>query len=165
MHVLLPKTDMASTPFSILHEVSLFFNLPGPFLALAYFIVYHFTTMHSAHVSHTARGYLLIMLHAHLPFIRYPEHENFLEENWLYETITETYIPLINIFENLVDDGVDFRISLSLTPPLIEMLNDELLMNRYQRYLCKLIELSEKSYPGTGKTSIQKLQRCTARGF
>jgi len=84
------------------------------------------------------------MLHAHLPFIRYPEHENFLEENWLYETMTETYIPLIKILGDLVDDGVDFRLSLSLTPPLIEMLNDELLMNRYQRYLGRLIELSRK---------------------
>ncbi len=84
------------------------------------------------------------MLHAHLPYIRYPEYEHFLEENWLYETMTETYIPLINIFENLVDDNVDFRLSLSLSPPLVEMLNDDLLMNRYQQYLCKLIELSEK---------------------
>lgn len=58
----------------------------------------------------------MIMLHAHLPYIRYPEHENFLEENWLYETMTETYIPLINILENLVDDNVDFRLSLSLSP-------------------------------------------------
>ncbi len=97
--------------------------------------------MQSARSLNTGKGYLMIMLHAHLPYIRYPEHENFLEENWLYETMTETYIPLINIFENLVDDGVDFRISLSLTPPLIEMLSDDLLMNRYQRYLCKLIEL------------------------
>jgi len=84
------------------------------------------------------------MLHAHLPFIRYPEHENFLEENWLYETMTETYIPLIKILEDLVDDGVDFRLSLSLTPTLVEMLRDELLMSRYQRYLDGLVELSRK---------------------
>lgn len=100
--------------------------------------------MQSAHVSITAKGYLMIMLHAHLPFIRYPEHENFLEENWLYETMTETYIPLIKIIGDLVDDNVDFRLSLSLTPPLVEMLNDELLMSRYQRYLGRLIELSRK---------------------
>src|SRR4030067_1266476 len=58
--------------------------------------------------------------------------------------MTETYRPLINILGKLVDDKVDFRLSLSLSPPLIEMLSDELLMSRYQRYLCKLIELSEK---------------------
>ncbi|RPI32801.1 MAG: DUF1957 domain-containing protein [Nitrospiraceae bacterium] len=98
--------------------------------------------MQSAGSSHTGSGYLMIMLHAHLPYIRYPEHEHFLEENWLYEAMTETYIPLITILENLVADGVDFRIALSLTPPLVEMLNDDLLMSRYQRYLSALIELS-----------------------
>ena len=98
----------------------------------------------------------MIMLHAHLPYIRYPEHENFLEENWLYETMTETYIPLINILGNLVDDNVDFRLSLSLSPPLIEMLSDDLLMNRYQKYLCKLIELSEKEIYRNRKDSRLK---------
>ena len=41
------------------------------------------------------KGYLCLVLHGHLPFVRHPEHEYFLEENWLYEAITETYIPLI----------------------------------------------------------------------
>ncbi len=100
--------------------------------------------MQSGLSSHIAKGYLMIMLHAHLPYIRYPEHENFLEENWLYEAMTETYIPLIRVLSRLVDDGIDFRLSLSLTPPLIEMLNDDLLMSRYQKYIYRLIELSEK---------------------
>ena len=33
------------------------------------------------------QGYLSIVLHAHLPFVRHPEHERFLEENWLFEAI------------------------------------------------------------------------------
>ena len=44
-------------------------------------------------------GFLALMLHAHLPFVRHPEHEKFLEENWLFEAITETYIPLIQIMD------------------------------------------------------------------
>jgi 1,4-alpha-glucan branching enzyme len=44
-----------------------------------------------------AKGYLAIVLHAHLPFVRHPEYEEFLEEDWLFEAITETYIPLIQI--------------------------------------------------------------------
>ena len=35
-----------------------------------------------------ARGYLALVLHAHLPFVRHPEHQYFLEENCLYEAIT-----------------------------------------------------------------------------
>ena len=45
------------------------------------------------------KGYLALVLHAHLPFIRHPEHDDFLEEDWLFEAITETYIPLIKVLE------------------------------------------------------------------
>ena len=40
------------------------------------------------------KGYLCLVLHTHLPFVRHPEEEYFLEENWLFEAITETYIPV-----------------------------------------------------------------------
>jgi 1,4-alpha-glucan branching enzyme len=90
------------------------------------------------------KGYLCIVLHAHLPYIRHPEYDYFLEENWLYEAITETYVPLLDIFEKLINDGIDFRITLSLSPPLIEMLNDDLLRERYKRHIERLIELSER---------------------
>lgn len=90
------------------------------------------------------KGYLCIILHAHLPYIRHPEHDYFLEENWLYEAITETYIPLLDMLERLINDGIDFRITLSLSPTLIEMFNDDLLRARYKRYIERLIELSEK---------------------
>ena len=69
-----------------------------------------------------AQGYLTLMLHAHLPFVRHPEEENFLEENWLFEAITETYIPLIKVFEGLAADEIDFRITMSMTPSLVSML-------------------------------------------
>ncbi len=95
------------------------------------------------------KGYLMLVLHAHLPYIRHPEHEYFLEENWLYEGITETYIPLLKVFEGLRNDGIDFRLTLSMTPPLVSMLTDELLQNRYLRYINKLIELSEKEVERT----------------
>lgn len=96
------------------------------------------------------KGYVCLLLHAHLPFVRHPEDEYFLEENWLYEAITETYIPLIQVFDQLIDDGVDFRVTMSLTPPLVSMLQDPLLQNRYIRHLNKLIELSEKEIERTG---------------
>ena len=45
------------------------------------------------------QGYLSLVLHAHLPFVRHPEHEAFLEESWLFEAITEAYIPLLQVLE------------------------------------------------------------------
>ena len=94
-------------------------------------------------------GHLCLVLHAHLPFVRHPEHEEFLEEDWLYEAITETYIPLLWVFEGLVRDGIDFRLTMSLTPSLISMLNDDLLRRRYLRHLDLLCELAGKEVQRT----------------
>lgn len=88
-----------------------------------------------------AKGYLALALHAHLPFVKHPDDPHALEERWLYEAISETYIPLINVFQGLVRDGVDFRLTLSLSPPLLCMLADELLQQRYLNHLHKLQEL------------------------
>ena len=90
------------------------------------------------------KGYLVFVLHAHLPFIRHPEYNEFLEEDWLFEAITETYIPLIEVYDSLLDDGIDFRMTMSLTPPLCEMLVDPLLQSRYLRHLDKLIDLADR---------------------
>jgi 1,4-alpha-glucan branching enzyme len=90
------------------------------------------------------QGYLSIVLHAHLPFVRHPEHERFLEENWLFEAITESYIPLIQVMDGWLRDGMDTRLTLTLTPTLCSMLNDSLLQERYARHLDNLIELAEK---------------------
>ncbi|MGQ9591020.1 MAG: 1,4-alpha-glucan branching protein domain-containing protein [Planctomycetota bacterium] len=90
------------------------------------------------------RGYLAILLHAHLPYVREPDHERFLEEAWFYEAMTETYLPLLRILENLAADRVEFRLTMSLTPTLVSMFDDELLRDRYERRLDELLELSEK---------------------
>src|ERR1700736_5408972 len=97
----------------------------------------------------TPTGYLNLVLHAHLPFVRHPEYEDFLEEDWLYEAITETYIPLLDIFDGLERDGVDWRLTMSVTPPLAAMLSDPLLQYRYLRYLDNLIALAAKELERT----------------
>jgi 1,4-alpha-glucan branching enzyme len=90
------------------------------------------------------QGYLSIILHAHLPFVRHPEHEKFLEESWLFEAVTETYLPLIQILEGWQRDQVEARITFSLSPTLCAMLLDPLLRERYERHLSGLIDLAEK---------------------
>src|SRR5205809_544317 len=87
---------------------------------------------------------LAFVLHAHLPFVRHPAHEDFLEERWLAEAITETYIPLLGRLGGLGRDRVPARLTLSLSPPLLAMLADHLLRTRYLRHLDRLVELAEK---------------------
>ena len=97
----------------------------------------------------TVKGYVSFVLHAHLPFVHHPESEDYLEEDWLYEAISETYIPLLTKFKKLEEEKVDFRITMSITPPLLSMLDNKMLQRRYIKYLKKHIELSKKEVKRT----------------
>ncbi len=90
------------------------------------------------------QGCLSLILHAHLPFVRHPEQEKVLEESWLFEAITETYVPLVQILEGWRRDGMVAPITLSVSPTLCTMLGDSLLQRRYEGHLNDLIALAEK---------------------
>lgn len=111
------------------------------------------------------KGYLALVLHAHLPYVRHPEHESFLQERWLFEAISDTYIPLLKVFEALDKQGVDYRMTISLSPTLIAMLKDDLLVSRYLRYLDKTIDLAGKevkrtaSDPRINRLAVMYLER------
>jgi len=103
-----------------------------------------------------AKGYLALVLHAHLPFVRHPEHEDHLEERWLFEAITETYIPILRVYKGLMADGIPFKVTMSVTPSLANMLADKLLQERYRHHLELLIELAEKEMDYTSRTEGEK---------
>ena len=90
------------------------------------------------------KGYLALVLHLHLPYVRHPEYDQALEENWLFEAITETYLPLLLLLDGLAQDDIDFRLTLSITPTLAAMLGDPFLRYRYGNRLENLIELAAK---------------------
>ena len=95
------------------------------------------------------KGYLAFVLHAHLPYVRHPEHESFLEERWFFEAVTETYLPLIKFFDRLMSENIRFRLTVSISPSLLAMMEDPLLQERYAGHLQKLMELSEKEVERT----------------
>jgi 1,4-alpha-glucan branching enzyme len=96
-----------------------------------------------------ATGYFALVLHAHLPFVRHPEDPTVMEERWLFEAITGTYLPLVQVSEGLVADRVPYRMTVSLSAPLISMLADDLLKERYARHLDDLIALAGKELERT----------------
>src|SRR5690349_20104597 len=91
-----------------------------------------------------AKGYLALVLHAHLPFVRHPEHARHLEERWLYEALVECYLPLLDSLDRLAGEGVPFGLTMQVTPPLAAMLKDELLRQRFHEHLARLEALAER---------------------
>jgi 1,4-alpha-glucan branching enzyme len=100
------------------------------------------------------RGFQCIILHAHLPYIRHPEYESFLEENWLFEAITETYIPLLLSLERLQAAGVRECLTISLSPTLMTMLCDPFLQERYLAHMDKLRLLAQREVRRTRDDTV-----------
>jgi 1,4-alpha-glucan branching enzyme len=95
------------------------------------------------------KGYLSFVLHAHLPYVRHPEYDWFLEERWLFEALTETYIPLIKFFDRMRAERIDFKLTLSVSPTLAAMLEDPLLQERYLRHLDLTLKLADREIDRT----------------
>ncbi|MDD4915930.1 MAG: DUF1957 domain-containing protein [Methylococcales bacterium] len=96
-------------------------------------------------------GYLSIVLHAHLPYVHHPEYEHFLEENWLFEAITECYLPLLAMLDRLQAEHIDYRLTLSLSPTLLTMWRCPLLQGRYLNHLRLQQELADREIGRAGQ--------------
>ncbi len=91
-----------------------------------------------------ARGYISLILHAHLPYVRDNEDNFSLAEKWYQEAVTETYIPLIHVCQRLNRDQIPYKITISISPPLASMMADSLVQEHYSHYLDRLRELAAK---------------------
>ena len=89
-------------------------------------------------------GSVALVLHAHLPFVKHPEYEDFLEEDWYFEAVTETYLPLLEMMEGLVDDHVPFALTIDLSPTLASMMEDSHHVSRMKRYLDRSMDLARR---------------------
>ncbi len=112
------------------------------------------------------QGFLALILHAHLPFVKHREHEYSLEEKWFYEAATECYIPLLQVLEKLQEDSVDFRLTFSLSPTLLAMMEDHFLQERFSRYLQRLQHLARlEEERTTGDPDFNSLARMYREQF
>lgn len=111
-------------------------------------------------------GFLAFILHAHLPYVRHHDRDDAMEERWFYEAMTETYLPLLEVFDRLTNDGVDFRLTFTLTPTLLSLCADPLMQDRYEAHLGRLIELADKERTRLAKdAALAPLARMYAERF
>jgi len=97
-----------------------------------------------------------LVLEAHLPFVREFHKEDDLsqagEEGRLFEYITETLLPLLEVLDRLENDHVPFRLALAISPILCHMLNDEHLQKKYLFYIDKQIDFGRQELERTSGT-------------
>ncbi|MEX0788199.1 MAG: hypothetical protein WD040_05310, partial [Anaerolineales bacterium] len=79
-------------------------------------------------------GAFTFVLHSHLPYARQAGRWPHGEE-WLHEAAAETYAPLIRALEGLAERSVPVRLTLSLTPILLEQLADADVQRNFHAYL------------------------------
>ena len=81
----------------------------------------------------TSVGAFTLVLHSHLPYARqagmWPHGEE-----WLHEAIAETYLPLLDALYDLEAEGVDYRLTIGITPVLAEQLADPLIIEHFVHY-------------------------------
>lgn len=98
----------------------------------------------SPHGADSAPGYVALVLHAHLPYVRHPEHGRSLEERWLFEALWESYLPLLGVLDRLAADDVRAPLSISLSPTLLCMLGDPLLRARFADHVRRTRVLADR---------------------
>lgn len=106
-------------------------------------------------------GTLVFVLHSHLPYVlahgRWPHGID-----WLNEAAAETYIPLLNALNLLVDEGYSPRFTVGITPVLAEQLADNLFKTEFLSYLqikIKAAEDDKVSFAKTGQKQLEKTAR------
>ena len=76
--------------------------------------------------------------------MREPEYDRFLEENWFFEAMAETYLPIVQMLYRLEEKGVPGTLNLSVSSALLAMLTDASLLEKFTRHLHKQKELIAK---------------------
>ncbi|MCK5237371.1 MAG: DUF1957 domain-containing protein, partial [Deltaproteobacteria bacterium] len=80
------------------------------------------------------KGSFALVLHSHLPYVL--SHGTWPHgSDWLNEAAAETYIPLLNVFNRLVGEGISPKVTIGLSPVLTEMLASDEFRELFTGYL------------------------------
>ena len=106
-------------------------------------------------------GYFVLVLHTHLPYVighgRWPHGMD-----WLNEAASECYIPLLNIFNELKNDGINFKVTINISPVLAEQLTSKNFVDELLQYLdmkIKYAEQDEIEFIKTGRKNLASVAK------
>ncbi len=89
---------------------------------------------------------LILTIVGHQAYIRHvaDEKDYALQNNILFNSISQTYLPLINLFHKFEDEKVPFKLALVISPSLCSLLSDPVVQQQYIEWLERRIALGEK---------------------
>ncbi|WP_269622762.1 glycoside hydrolase family 57 protein [Prochlorococcus marinus] len=80
-------------------------------------------------------GKLALVLHAHLPYVR-SANPGSLEEDWFFQALFECYLPILKVLEKSLQEKDETpKITISLSPTLLSLLDDKDLKARFPDWL------------------------------
>ncbi len=91
---------------------------------------------------HHSQAALVFVLHGHLPYARRQGQWPHGEE-WIHEAASTTYIPLLIALTDMAERGVPFRLTIGLTPILMEQLSDAAVIANLETYLLDRLRRAE----------------------
>ncbi|MCL4465113.1 MAG: DUF1957 domain-containing protein [Chloroflexi bacterium] len=101
-------------------------------------------------------GYFTLVLHSHLPYVRLAGRWPHGEE-MVHEALAETYIPLLNALYDLKAEGVEPRLTIGLTPILLEQISDAALLEHFDLYLAERAELAREDVERHAEGQLHEL--------
>ncbi len=100
-------------------------------------------------------GNYLLVLHTHLPWVLH--HGNWPHgEDWLCEAVAECYIPLLNTFNELLEENIKPKVTMDISPVLCEQLEHQDFKQLFENYCSRKIEAAikdEKDFTDRGYNS------------
>ncbi len=70
----------------------------------------------------------------------------------LFPAITDTYIPLLRMFDSLAKNSIPFKVNMVISPTLCSLLDDYIIQEHYTLWLENLIDLGEQEVQKTKET-------------
>jgi 1,4-alpha-glucan branching enzyme len=102
------------------------------------------------------KGYFAFVLHSHLPYVishgRWPHGTD-----WLCEAAAETYLPILEVLNELIKEKTSPKITIGLSPVLCEQLGDNQFKKEFINYVRQKVDAAEndiKEFTKTGQSGM-----------
>jgi 1,4-alpha-glucan branching enzyme len=106
-----------------------------------------------------ADKYFSLVLHSHIPYVL--AHGSWPHGmDWLFEAAAESYLPLLNAFNRLAEEGIPAGVNIGFTPVLADQLKSELFRSGFEDYLRMKLKIAGEDrghFERTGRADLVRL--------